>query len=298
MTSPWPLVLMYHGIIARSTDVDINALGMLVQDAFVRQLEQLKKHYSFMHPDEFTDRLVSNRPFPRSSALITFDDGFQNVLNYALPVAEAMGVPMLVFISTGHLDQREWLWFSRYRAYQLIQGQELPISLRDLLRLPIAEIESELDKMGAPKRANSSEQMHSFFDGIDCDRLRRAVGNGILSVGGHTVRHPILINERPEIRVQEIVNSKIELERIINGPVRLFAYPNDSYDDAVAEQVKEAGYEGAFIAGSLDVSMSDRLRAFKIPRTGINRGNMVYFWWRVLGVGSSLKRVARIGSEY
>ena len=117
----WPLVLMYHGIIPRIPGRISHDLFVIFQDDFERHLRLLKRFYHLLHPDELADALEKGGSVPQRSALITLDDGYQNILDYALPVAEVLRVPLLVFVSSGHLNGGEWLWFSRYFAMQLSQ---------------------------------------------------------------------------------------------------------------------------------------------------------------------------------
>ena len=79
-------------------------LGVVIQDEFDRQLRKVKSRFGVLHLETFAD-LVEGGEIPnRGSVLITVADGFQNLLDYAVPVAGKMKVPLLAFASTSHLD--------------------------------------------------------------------------------------------------------------------------------------------------------------------------------------------------
>ena len=55
------------------------------------------------------EHLDSGRP--ESVVAITFDDGYRDNYDNAIPILERHGLPATVFLSTGSLDTREPLWF-------------------------------------------------------------------------------------------------------------------------------------------------------------------------------------------
>ncbi len=120
----FPKVLVYHGIIPDDLKIKVKGLGIISQSAFFDHLTLIKKRYQILHPDEFIGILENRKPFPKNCILITFDDGFQNILDYAIPITELYEIPILAFICDAHLDNKEWLWFSRLFAYTLLQKRQ------------------------------------------------------------------------------------------------------------------------------------------------------------------------------
>ena len=54
---------------------------------------------------------------------------------------------------------------------------------------------------------------------------------GIIELGGHTVSHPLLSEQSVVVQREEIKQSKLDLERLLNHPVTSFAYPFGAYCD-------------------------------------------------------------------
>ncbi len=59
--------------------------------------------FEILHPEAYAELLVCGRK-PARSAVVTVDDGFQNLLDYALPVAETLRIPLLAFVGSRHLE--------------------------------------------------------------------------------------------------------------------------------------------------------------------------------------------------
>lgn len=64
--------------------------------------------------------------------------------------------------------------------------------------------------------------------------------------GSHTVSHAVLTDMTGEQVMQELVNSRKELEQQLGGKARYIAYPTGAYNLHVEEMVKQAGYKAAF----------------------------------------------------
>ena len=98
----------------------------------------------------------------------------------------------------------------------------------------------------------------------------RTMHNAGMTIGAHTVNHPILLNESDSVARTEIAESKIQLESIIGEEVHYFAYPNGKYkldfDNVHIDMVRELGFKAAFSTdwgiAKLDLSSKYRLRRF------------------------------------
>jgi peptidoglycan/xylan/chitin deacetylase (PgdA/CDA1 family) len=83
---------------------------------------------------------------------------------------------------------------------------------------------------------------------LTTEQLRSLRRHGI-SVGAHTVTHPILTTLEDTEAQREVAQSKADLEAITGEAVELFAYPNGrpgvDYDARHVEIVKNAGFKAA-----------------------------------------------------
>jgi peptidoglycan/xylan/chitin deacetylase (PgdA/CDA1 family) len=76
--------------------------------------------------------------------------------------------------------------------------------------------------------------------------LKDLAGSDWISIGAHTRSHPALAALSPEEQRDEVADSRIVLEAIIDKPVTTFAYPfgtASDFDDHTLEAVDAAGFE-------------------------------------------------------
>ena len=72
--------------------------------------------------------------------------------------------------------------------------------------------------------------------------LQEIQDSGIVEIGAHTLSHPDLRYLSLNKAQDEIVSSKVELEKMFSINVETFAYPGGGYNDNVIDIVKKAGY--------------------------------------------------------
>lgn len=121
-------VLMYHQIIPEKhlkkhhfTDTG-ELIDMIVTlEDFTEQMNYLKKNnYTVLSLKEFELFMINERKVPAKSILITFDDGYKNVFEFAYPVLKSHGFYATHFIITGLITNRSVAYDSSYLQYSSI----------------------------------------------------------------------------------------------------------------------------------------------------------------------------------
>ena len=74
------------------------------QDNFRQQLDVLKRYGDFVDADSAAARLVMDRPWTDRLFLLSFDDGYLDNVEVALPVIRACAVPAIQFLVSDWLD--------------------------------------------------------------------------------------------------------------------------------------------------------------------------------------------------
>lgn len=88
-------------------------------------------------------------------------------------------------------------------------------------------------------------------------------------IGAHTMHHVDLATVSPAVAHDEIVNSKIALERLLGHPVLDFAYPYGAFNAAVAQLVQQAGFrEAVTTVRGLQQSLAGRFELRRIEVGG------------------------------
>jgi peptidoglycan/xylan/chitin deacetylase (PgdA/CDA1 family) len=202
---------------------------------------------------------------PPRAACITFDDGYADNAEVALPILQRHHLHATFFVATGFLNGgRMWndsiielvrrapddvLDFDAFGlgAHPLgsIAQRQAAISalIGQLKYLPVDERLEQVNRLVATTGLALPNNLMMATAQV---RQLHQAGMGI---GGHTVNHPILASVTAAVARAEIADGKQALEAMIGEQVPLFAYPNGKPDaDYRAEHVqivKELGFEGA-----------------------------------------------------
>lgn len=269
------VILLYHRVMDLSYDPQQLAVS---PDYFNEQISYLKKNYHVITADEFSDHLKSKKKFPRSSVLLTFDDGYADNFQYALPILESMDAQALFFITTSFLNTGRELWWDdlerillgskpkphalalhieseklRYDTSQEKTLWEIYDFLQKKLRLSHPDLISSVIKQlqmwaALPEDGRPSHRMMNFQE------LAKMGDSPAAVIGCHTHRHAAVGVLSLEEQRQEISGSKQILEDIIKKKVNYFSYPYGSrklmgrkryYNAESIHIVKELGFEMA-----------------------------------------------------
>ncbi|MDB5936849.1 MAG: polysaccharide deacetylase family protein [Massilia sp.] len=202
---------------------------------------------------------------PPRAACITFDDGYADNAEVALPVLQRHRLPATFFIATGFLNGGRMWNDSIIELVRRAPDGALDFNAFGLGIHPVtsvAERQAAIKALiGQLKYLPMGERLHLV------NRLVDAVGIALptnlmmttsqvlqlhlsgMGIGAHTVNHPILASIDLATARAEIAQGKQALEDMIGQKVPLFAYPNGKPDaDYRAEHValvKELGFEGA-----------------------------------------------------
>jgi len=206
----------------------------------------------------------------RPQVAVTFDDGYADNLLAALPVLEALGLPMTVYVATGRLDSTTGYWWDRLalllqgrREVELdvdLAGRELRVSLQGeraaamalvalhtrLRFLAVAEIEVALAVIAEQLSTAMPEPSRARV--MTRDELRTLAASPLVTIGAHTVDHVLLAGQPVAEQIETMAHSKAELESLLNRPVRHFAYPfgdAESFDSASVEAARSSGFDTA-----------------------------------------------------
>jgi peptidoglycan/xylan/chitin deacetylase (PgdA/CDA1 family) len=222
---------------------------------------------------------------PPRALVITFDDGYADNAEVALPILRRHGLRATFFVSTGFLDGgRMW----NDTVIESVRASARPILDLDRFNLgsqPVgtfaqkrAAIELLLPKlkyMSLIEREKALTELREVVGSrapshdlmMSTEQVRQLHRAG-MEIGGHTVHHPILrVLPDAEARA-EIAEGRERLQEIIDAPVSVFAYPNgrpgQDYDARHVDMVRRMGFAGAVSTSSGVALGTDG--AFELPR--------------------------------
>jgi peptidoglycan/xylan/chitin deacetylase (PgdA/CDA1 family) len=326
---PGLAVITYHGVLPSGyKPIDPGVDGnLLTADSFRQQLRLLKKKYTMISPEDMHSWCRKGKELPPRAVLLTCDDGLLNNLTEMLPILQDEGLRCLFFVTgasaselrtmlwyqellllflrapeggfkfsfdnvvlsgvLGEREQRRAVWWGGVKRLSQIDGE----SREGFLRSAHAYfgLERSLNFLLA---THPEAQRH--FCVLTRSELQQLAAAG-MTIGAHTLTHPILAQLPPETARAEIAESRTRLEAALGRQVWAFAYPFGdaaSVTPRVVAMTKEAGFDAAFlnIGGGLGAS----LPLHAIPRVHVNAGmSLAEFEAHVSGFYESLQRGVR-----
>lgn len=284
--APAGAVLVYHRVARLTTD----PFGQAVTpETFERQLQILRRFGTLVSAEALVARLARGEPVERMIA-VTFDDGYVDNLTNAASIAARLGVSITVFVAVEPVANGTPFWWDGLAATVLegkappgtlvVGGQSFSLGtgiersdalqrLHAMLRCVSAGRRAALmreveTRLGRPTLDEASRPM-------TLDELRALASHARVMIGAHTMTHPSLAALPDEEQRTEMLESRLALERLLELPIRLLAYPfgkPDNVSDRTRELAAAAGYDAAFTTVPQPVRAGvDR---FAIPRLTIH----------------------------
>lgn len=224
---------------------------------------------------------------PERALCITFDDGYADNHDVALPVLKAHGLSATFFIATGFLDGgRMWndtvveaVRRSRLERLDLsglgLPGEptyrlDTPSARREAIDqlLPSVKYLAPAERLAMVDRIAERAQVDLPADLMMTSAQVRAMADAGMTIGAHTVSHPILARVDEATARREMQQSKAVLQDLLGRPVDLFAYPNgrpgSDYTPRDARLAAEAGFAAAVTTAAGAAAAGDD--AFQLPR--------------------------------
>jgi peptidoglycan/xylan/chitin deacetylase (PgdA/CDA1 family) len=295
-------VLAYHRVLP-SIDAgfsgDEELVSALLED-FEWQVNFLARHCNVLTVAQLLSVLRGQAELPPRAVLVTFDDGCIDAVRYASPALSTAGVPAIFFVSSGYIGTRDLYWFDDV-FHRFVH------SPRDAFRLESLDLEIRLppDPAGrkraaepvvrALKRADRALHVEALQEirsacevvlaesVIDANRPMNWEEVGALvrqgmSVGSHSVTHPVLAGLDDRELSWELEESRRTIESRLEAECRLIAYPlggDQGYsvsgaiavDDRVRRFAAAAGYEAGFtyVPGVARIGQDDPLLFNRVP---------------------------------
>ena len=232
-------------------------------------------------------RALCQGGLPARALAISFDDGYADNHDTALPILQRHGLSATFFVTTGYLDGGRMFNDTVIEAVRRAPGLQLdlrapetgalgllPLDGWPARRAAVARILGGIKYLPPAQRPQVAQAIaNTAGNGLPDDLMMssaqvRALHDAGMTIGGHTVSHPILATLDDAAQFEEVVQGKRRLELVTGAPVTLFAYPNGKpgtdYDARSVAAVKCAGFEAAVSTAWGAAHRSTDL--FQIPR--------------------------------
>jgi len=254
------LILTYHGVLpAHHIKDGENFLfysNIVTQKAFDQQMRYLKLNFQPFTLVDLDKALeaktnTSKKPY----VLVTFDDGYENIFDYALPILKKYGIVGHFFIPTDSIGTNKFIWteeinfrLQKTRVMEISFGLDgkkysFPLQLtknkekssklvRNILKyMSKKDALATIDAIRYQTRdVDISSRSGKRYNHLNWNQVRELSDSGMI-IGSHTTDHFILSSLTKEESYASIANSKKVIEKKVSKACKYFSYPNGTIRD-------------------------------------------------------------------
>ena len=243
--------------------------------------------------DEVHQRLIE-RDFSRRFASFTFDDGYRDNRDFALPVMREFEAPFTVYVASDFAQGIGGLWWI---------ALEVALAKASSIEARIGDVATWLDTSTPAAKQAAFDRLHDWLRGLpgdhdihreiaalcaphgvdetaicrelcmSWDELKPFADDPLVTIGAHTITHCNLASQPEEIASHEMAIGRARIEKTLQRPVVHLAYP---YGDKIAAGAREfalaraAGFKTAVTTrpGMIFPESADHLTA--LARVSLN----------------------------
>ena len=239
-------------------------------------------------------RRMAERDFGRRFVCFTFDDGYRDTKEYAYPILRRFGIPFTVYVPTGFIDRGRELWWLALE--RVIAATDIVSCVMDGAeqRFACATAEGKRDTFERIywwlRGLETDEQLRVFMrelagrHGVDMtafcdelcmswDELAALAADPLVTIGAHTINHPILAKLPDGAVHAELQKGRRILEEKLGRPVAHLSYPFGDRTSAGPREfaiASELGFKTAVTARPGTVYAVHGGHMTALPRLSVN----------------------------
>jgi peptidoglycan/xylan/chitin deacetylase (PgdA/CDA1 family) len=259
-------------------------------DGLEQQCRHLRRYYFPVSMAQVAESFETGRPLPPNAIAITVDDGYRD-FERAAPIFRAAEISATVFLVTGFLDRKLWLWWDpldyalRHTRSSDVRadGQMFPIATPEQRTVAFDSIVARaksipnsqriqfIDDLVQQLQVVLPEQPPADYAALGWDQVRELRRHGF-EFGAHSATHPILsrLSTSDELE-REIVESRDRIAQELGEPVRHFCYPNGQPEDWNENTVKAVSSAGFATASTTVKGLNRRVESpYRLQRLSVD----------------------------
>ena len=258
---------MYHRVLppdspARSTEQP----GMYVSaETLDLHLTELKRHFELVHLDEWLRRAKGGSSLPKLACALTFDDGWQDNYEFALPLLVRHAAPATIFLVSSYIGATYGFWPNRLmsllqKSFASPGSVTFPQPLTRIVEPALAAAarcgelrDDDVDTVVQKAKEWDEQEIRTLVevaenscDGtsnsreiLDAEEIARMAASGFVRFGSHTATHFRLGGRISSQELErEIVDSRKHLQDLSGQAIDLFCYPNGETSPGAVDLVR------------------------------------------------------------
>lgn len=239
-------------------------------------------------------RRLSAGDFARRFACFTFDDGYRDNRDHALPVMQKHDAPFTVYVASDFAEGRGRLWWVALERLIAatdsldveIDGAHVHFETRDadtkqaafarihdwLRSLPSdLQVQHEVSSLCTRYNVDDTRIAHDLC--MSWDELKPFSQDKLVTIGAHTISHCNLAREAKPEATREMRMSKERIEAQLQKPALHFAYPYGDKSAAASREfalAQDVGFKTAVTTRPGMVFAENAAHLLALPRISLN----------------------------
>ena len=259
-------VIMYHRVLSptdprwATCDPDYTISDAL----FASTVRFFKRHYNIVSIDDVLTAHAGRQRLPPRALLITFDDGWKDNVDYALPILQRENAPALLFTVADAVNRNEPFFQEQLIAawrmqrlsnddlHEMAASADAPDTHRSneglsLLRILIAALEM----LSPQRRANilspyAMQLAESTRHMVTADELKQ-LRAGAIAVGLHGKTHtPMTRAVDVDAELGEARNVVAQLLNVDKAQLNTLSFPHGRWTPEILDRARRLGYSLLF----------------------------------------------------
>jgi peptidoglycan/xylan/chitin deacetylase (PgdA/CDA1 family) len=240
------IVTLHHVRPARRDRFQPNRLLEVTPDYLERVIRRLRRSRIDLISLDEVHRRLREGDFPHRFVAFTFDDGYRDNLTFAYPILKKYRVPFTIFVATSFADRVGELWWLALEAV---------VAQNELIGVRIDGRENWYEARGTHEKRVVFDHIYTYLRQLTSDEeLRKIVrelasrhrvdlpafcanlcmtwpelaelaADPLVTIGAHTVNHPILCKVSEHAVRAELANSRTVIEAALGVRPQHLAYP-------------------------------------------------------------------------
>jgi peptidoglycan/xylan/chitin deacetylase (PgdA/CDA1 family) len=251
------LIFMYHGISIDKKNI-FNSRHTFIKD-FEKQISYLSKKTNIITVKDFFQEKFDKK---KINVSITFDDGYLNNLNLALPILEKYNVQASIYSTCLFKEEHQYIWADFLQISSKYGNEKIKIEGEDYIkknfqyvrvkdRKPLIDIiknenvdynfKKEIYSKLMDTFSRIKKKNESYWKLMNHNDLQQISKSKLITIGTHGYFHNNLGNLNLPESINEVKYSKSTLESIIQKEINEIAYPDGSFNEALIIEAKKIG---------------------------------------------------------
>jgi len=284
-------ILNYHGVSERVDEFEKVFQKHLPLAVFREQMERISKKKNPLSLNEFLSQ-YKDRRLKSNDVLVSFDDGYKNLLDGAVGIIKSLNIPAVFSIATERVDAPSFWADEVERAIRFslkasieIEGRKFDLSDTNRRIKTLIEIKSWMKNMMLEENrrvrllllsvAGVSGDEHNLekFKIMTWEEIKDLTNDSYFNVVHHSHRHYPLSKLGTAEKIVEDVALSVKGLRKIGIEPEVFVYPFGRKEDCGEEVkvvVKDLGFIQGWTVQNKPVDYKDPFEVYRLEMTGDN----------------------------